>query len=148
MSSMGLLEKAQQKEESTTSDEVDLYLNKRKKRRQLEHQQRTAKKDEDMQSPIEIYRIISPISSEKTIEQQRILLEKARAKKDAIRRGHHPNNRKESEKHPQALSSNSKIKKSKSSKNKQGSDGKNKEQNASSTTIPIMNSNSKLSNHH
>ena len=44
MSSMGLLEKVQQKEEST-SEEVDLFLNKRKKRHQLEHQQRAGKKD-------------------------------------------------------------------------------------------------------
>jgi flagellar protein FlaI len=68
---MGLLEKAQQNEEEFLS-------NKRKKRQQLEHQQRIAKKDQDSQSPIEIYRIISP---EKTIDQQRSFLEKAQQKK-------------------------------------------------------------------
>ena len=68
---MGLLEKAQQNEEEFLS-------NKRKKRQQLEHQHRAAKKDQDSQSPIEIYRIISP---EKTIDQQRSFLEKAQQKK-------------------------------------------------------------------
>jgi len=68
---MGLLEKAQQNEEEFLS-------NKRKKRQQFEHSQRAAKKDQDNQSPIEIYRIIS---SEKPIERQRSLLEKARQKK-------------------------------------------------------------------
>jgi len=58
---MGLLEKAQENEEEFLS-------NKRKK-------QRTAKRYQDDQSPIETYRIIS---YEKTIEQQRSLLEKAR----------------------------------------------------------------------
>jgi flagellar protein FlaI len=58
---MGLLEKAQQNEE-------EFLRNKRKK-------SRTTKKYQDSQSPIETYRIIS---YEKTIEQQRSLLEKAR----------------------------------------------------------------------
>lgn len=69
---MGLLEKAQQNEE-------EFLRNKRRRCQQLENQQRAAKIDQDHQSPIEIYRIIS---SEKTIEQQqRSLLEKARQKK-------------------------------------------------------------------
>ena len=57
---MGLLEKAQENEE-------EFLRNKRKKARQRKYQ--------DSQSPIETYRIIS---YEKTIEQQRSLLEKAR----------------------------------------------------------------------
>ena len=59
---MGLLEKAQQNEE-------EFLNNKRKKHRTRKYQ--------DSQSPIEIYRIIS---YEKTLEQQRSLLEKERQK--------------------------------------------------------------------
>ena len=68
---MGLLEKAQQNEE-------EFFRNKRKRRLQVEHQQRAEKKYQDNQSPIEIYRIISP---EKTIDQQRSFLEKEQQKK-------------------------------------------------------------------
>ena len=68
---MGLLEKAQQKKELLDEEELAIY--RRKKRHQSE------KKDQDTQSPIETYRLISSgISIE---EQQRNLLEKIQHQK-------------------------------------------------------------------
>jgi flagellar protein FlaI len=70
---MSLLEKAQQKKRTTAAEELTSI--KEKKRQQPSHQSKTAKQDQGNQTPTDAYRIIT---SEKTVEQPRSLLEKAR----------------------------------------------------------------------
>lgn len=76
---MGLLEKAQQNEE-------EFLRNKRKRRQQLEHQQR----NQDHQSPIEIYRIIS---QKKQLNNNNEVSLKKHDKKNCNQKRHHPHKR-------------------------------------------------------
>jgi flagellar protein FlaI len=71
---MSLLEKAQQKKGHTPPAE-DVTTLKEKKRQQQAHQSKPVKQDQPIQQPADAYRIIT---SEKTVEQPRSLLEKAR----------------------------------------------------------------------